>query len=339
MLQSYLNLSINILLLLNSEKIDLSVLISFLSIILITILSLLTLSLYKNNNIRLETNNRLHQKNGELIIAKEKAELEATEANKQLKKYTLIKIDKHLKTAINQYLSFFSTFVEESKKVSIKMHTMDSEDGLQISFDIPEQLDKNTLQEWFDDYLKYLYSNKNEINVKTAAGVTTEETDILILKLKSQINHYKRQLDILKIENSYLQDNSEFIKDIVKLLSSKSNQIFISSPNNQIHKQNNYSNQSQFIGSTINTDYFTISNIDEEIMNLIKESSIGISNQTELLNSIKITKDDSLPEEKRRKHGRLVRKFLETSVSESAKEILKFVIANSDSWLKYISNL
>ncbi|SDH07302.1 ATP-binding protein [Winogradskyella thalassocola] len=55
---------------------------TILSIALITILSLLTLSLYKNNNIRLNTNTMLHKKNDELIVAKEKAELASkTKAN------------------------------------------------------------------------------------------------------------------------------------------------------------------------------------------------------------------------------------------------------------------
>ncbi|MGJ8550953.1 ATP-binding protein [Winogradskyella wichelsiae] len=55
---------------------------TILSIALITILSLLTLSLYKNNNIRLNTNTMLHKKNDELILAKEKAELASkTKAN------------------------------------------------------------------------------------------------------------------------------------------------------------------------------------------------------------------------------------------------------------------
>lgn len=55
---------------------------TILSIALITILSLLTLSLYRNNNIRLNTNTMLHEKNDELIVAKEKAELASkTKAN------------------------------------------------------------------------------------------------------------------------------------------------------------------------------------------------------------------------------------------------------------------
>lgn len=55
---------------------------TILSIALITILSLLTLSLYKNNNIRLKTNNMLHEKNDDLIEAMKRAELASkTKAN------------------------------------------------------------------------------------------------------------------------------------------------------------------------------------------------------------------------------------------------------------------
>lgn len=310
-----------------------------LSIALITILSLLTLSLYKNNNIRLKTNNMLHKKNDELIILKEKAELEAREANKQLKKYTFIKIDKHLKTAISQYLSFFSSYVEESKKVEIKMHTKDSEDGLYISFDVPEGLDKATIQSWFDDYLNHLYKDKTEITINTVKGVSIEQSDILILKLKGQINHYQRQLDILKLENNYLKDNSDYFKDVITLLSSKSPQMFITTSNNEVKEQNNYSNQSQFIGSTFNQGNFNISNIDEKIFDLIKDSTISENEQEELIKAVEIIKDVSNSEKDKKKSGSLIRKFLESAASESAKEVMQFIMENGESWLKYISHL
>ena len=53
-----------------------------LSISLVTILSLLSLALYKNNRIRLSTNTMLQEKNDELVVAKDKAELASkTKAN------------------------------------------------------------------------------------------------------------------------------------------------------------------------------------------------------------------------------------------------------------------
>lgn len=55
---------------------------TLLSIVLILILSLLTLSLYKNNNIRLKSNNMLQEKNDDLIEAMKKVELASkTKAN------------------------------------------------------------------------------------------------------------------------------------------------------------------------------------------------------------------------------------------------------------------
>ena len=320
------------------NDIDFNKLTAILSIILILILCFLSLSLYKNNNLRAKANDLLQDKNGELQKAKEKAELDAKLAKKQLKKYTFIRIDKHLKLAITQYLSFFSTYIEESKKIQIKMNTQDSDDGLYVSFDVPKGIDKQTLQVWFEDYLMFLYKDKNNIILNTVDGVTTEQADLLILKLKGQINHYQRQLDILKIENNYLKDNSEYFKDVIKLLSSKSDRIFITTSNSEIKEQKNYSNQSQFIGSTFNQSNFNFSNIDEKIIDLIKNSSISANEQDELIKSVEIIKDDSKSEKVKKKAGALIGKFLETTTTESAKQIMKFVIENGESWLKHISN-
>ena len=68
------------------KEANLTQLISLLSIALITILSLLTLTLYKNNNIRTRTNNMLYKKNEDLIIAKEKAQLELKKIKTKIKK-------------------------------------------------------------------------------------------------------------------------------------------------------------------------------------------------------------------------------------------------------------
>jgi len=61
---------------------SLSKITTILSIALISILSLLTLALYKNNNIRLKSNNMLHEKNDDLVEAMRLAELASkTKAN------------------------------------------------------------------------------------------------------------------------------------------------------------------------------------------------------------------------------------------------------------------
>lgn len=90
---------------------------TILSIALITILSLLTLSLYKNNNIRLNTNNMLHKKNDELIVAKEKAELASkTKAN------FLSTVTHELRTPLYAVTGLTNMLLDEDPKEHQKPH-------------------------------------------------------------------------------------------------------------------------------------------------------------------------------------------------------------------------
>ena len=90
---------------------------TILSIALITILSLLTLSLYKNNNIRLKSNNILHKKNAELTIAMEKAELATkTKAN------FLSTVTHELRTPLYAVTGLTNMLLEEDPKPTQVQH-------------------------------------------------------------------------------------------------------------------------------------------------------------------------------------------------------------------------
>ena len=90
---------------------------TILSIALITILSLLTLSLYKNNNIRLKSNNILHKKNAELTIAMEKAELATkTKAN------FLSTVTHELRTPLYAVTGLTNMLLEENPKPAQIQH-------------------------------------------------------------------------------------------------------------------------------------------------------------------------------------------------------------------------
>jgi len=90
---------------------------TILSIALITILSLLTLSLYKNNNIRLKSNNILHKKNAELTIAMEKAELATkTKAN------FLSTVTHELRTPLYAVTGLTNMLLEENPKQAQIQH-------------------------------------------------------------------------------------------------------------------------------------------------------------------------------------------------------------------------
>lgn len=95
-------------------------LINILAIALISILSLLSLSLYKNNIIRNKTNLLLHEKNKELVAAKEKAE-KASQARSEF----LSIVSHELRTPLNAINGITHLLLEENPKKS-QLHYLSS---------------------------------------------------------------------------------------------------------------------------------------------------------------------------------------------------------------------
>ena len=157
-----------------NSKNDLGTLISILSVALITILSLLTLSLYKNNNIRLKTNNMLHKKNAELIVAKEKAELASkTKAN------FLSTVTHELRTPLYAVTGLSNMLLEEDPK--------------------PEQIQHLKSLKFSGDYLLTFINDILQINKIEANKVDVEPE---LFNLKKKIKNI-----ILALNNS-AQDNN-----------------------------------------------------------------------------------------------------------------------------------
>ncbi|WP_034044371.1 ATP-binding protein [Wocania ichthyoenteri] len=157
-----------------NNKNDLSTLISILSVALITILSLLTLSLYKNNNIRLKTNNMLHKKNGELIIAKEKAELASkTKAN------FLSTVTHELRTPLYAVTGLSNMLLDENPK--------------------PEQVQHLKSLKFSGDYLLTFINDILQINKIEANKVDIEPESF---NLKKKINNI-----VLALNNSASDNN------------------------------------------------------------------------------------------------------------------------------------
>ncbi len=133
---------------------------TILSIALITILSLLTLSLYKNNNIRLKSNNILHKKNAELTIAMEKAELATkTKAN------FLSTVTHELRTPLYAVTGLTNMLLEENPK--------------------PEQVQHLKSLKFSGDYLLTFINDILQIN-KIEANKVDIEPEVFNLKKKAE---------------------------------------------------------------------------------------------------------------------------------------------------------
>lgn len=220
------------------------------------------------------------------------------------------------------------------------MHASEVEGGLNIAFDFPETTTKEELQTWLDEYLGFLTTEKDNFQVNTVKGVTIKEVDILTLKLKSQKQHFEHSLEILAMENRLLKSENEQKTDIIKLLASKSDQIFIPIGNNNslIKEQSNTSDKTQFIGNSFHKSEINISEIDDRIIELIKEFSKNNKEEKKLLSNLETLKSEKSSEKEKKKSGGMIRKFLETCNTEVAKQVIKTISENGEGWIQYIGD-
>ena len=258
------------------------------------------------------------------------------EAKSKLKKYTFLKLNKQLISSIRQYLVFFSNYVNDSKKVDITMHASEVEGGLDIGFDFPETTTKEELQTWLDEYLGFLTADIDNLQVNVVEEVTNSETDFLILDLKSQIRHLIRSLKSAELRHDDLKIEHDFLKDFSMLMMSKSGQLF---NNTHIEKQINNTAKAQFIGNKIENSKINISEIDDKIVKLIKDLSKNNKQEKKLLAQIETLKSETSTDKEKEKSGSLLRKFLETCNSETAKEIIKTIAEKGEGWVQYITGI
>jgi len=167
------------------EATSLSKLTTILSIGLITILSLLTLSLYKNNNIRMKTNNMLFKKNTELLTEKERAEIAAV-----TKTNFLSTVTHELRTPLYAVTGLTNMLLEENPK--------------------QEQIQHLKSLKFSGDYLLTFINDILQINKIEANKV---ELDPEIFNLKHKVENV-----VAALNNSALDNNISIHIEYDKLL-------------------------------------------------------------------------------------------------------------------------
>ena len=158
------------------EATSLSKLTTILSIGLITILSLLTLSLYKNNNIRMKTNNMLFKKNTELLTEKERAEIAAV-----TKTNFLSTVTHELRTPLYAVTGLTNMLLDEDPK--------------------PEQIQHLKSLKFSGDYLLTFINDILQINKIEANKV---ELDPEIFNLKHKVENVAAALNNSALDNNII---------------------------------------------------------------------------------------------------------------------------------------
>jgi signal transduction histidine kinase/ActR/RegA family two-component response regulator len=190
------------------KNVKFSKLINILAIALISILSLLSFSLYKNNIIRNKSNLLLHEKNTELIIAKEKAE-KASQARFEF----LSTVSHELRTPLNAINGITHLLLEENPKKS-QLHYLSS---LKFS----------------GNYLTTFINEILEINKIESDTIQLEAVNFNLKQLLEDIRNSLKEIAI-KNNNTFTFDIDETIPDNLIGDPTKLSQIFMNLINNSL---------------------------------------------------------------------------------------------------------
>ncbi|AWA29863.1 hypothetical protein HYN48_07100 [Flavobacterium magnum] len=182
--------------------------VSILSLALISILSLLSLSLYRNNNIRKQTNALLQEKNSELLLAKEKAERASTARSEFLST-----VSHELRTPLNAITGITHLLMEEDPK--------------------PTQVDYLKSLQFSGNYLLNYINEILEINRIESRSIEVEKIDFDVRALFTGIHHSMKE-QAAQNQNEFLLEIDPDLPEMLIGDPTKLSQIFINLVNNAI---------------------------------------------------------------------------------------------------------
>lgn len=260
-----------------------------------------------------------------------------------------IKIPEELAIGYQQFMSFFSEYVKVVKGEEIIFNVTREKDSLKFKLKIlSEDVSLIQIKDYLHEYLSFAKSNFEKFDLDVKSNVNERDIDILILELKNQISHLERSLEIAKLKNNLISKETAYLKQLTYKLAEKDtivqNQVigsqshFISNQktnNMKIENQNIYGGNQQFADLIINSNN-NLDEVDRSFIELIHENVPTPEERQKLINELSNIKDSGSSEEEKRKSGGVLKKFLDSVVSESGKQIIKEVFEKGGEYLDYI---
>lgn len=227
-----------------------------------------------------------------------------------------IKLPKEIRTAVKQYLIFFEEFVYKSKGYKIDLSIQKTDDGLQVNISEKENTNIEKLKNWMTEFVGLLYQNIDNLTIEFETSTSEFKADLLIADLKNQVTSMRNSLEIARVENKYLSKDVDYLKELVDKLNNKDfmiTQSLIQSSPKLLLTERLYNDPK-------------LNDTDRELIDIIYENTTSEIERRELLKSIKTIKNLDSKTEDVNKSKSLFKKFLESGISETAKQIVKEII-------------
>jgi Leucine-rich repeat (LRR) protein len=122
------------------------------------------------------------------------------------------KVPKEIRTAVKQYLTYFAEYVEVAKGKNITFEVKTVEEGILIEAD---SQDLNELNDYFNEYLGFVKNNIDDLAPRIEVTLEEPKKDLFILELKSQVQHFKQQIEFKNFQLKYLEKQVNNFQDLL----------------------------------------------------------------------------------------------------------------------------
>ncbi|MCU0445079.1 MAG: hypothetical protein MUE85_09185 [Microscillaceae bacterium] len=151
------------------------------------------------------------------------------------KKYFTLKVNKELKTPIQQYLLFFKDYVAGAKKKKIRFEVREeSDDTLLLVTNGSNEISIEEMQGYFEEYVELTRQNMDKWVMKVDDSVSPMDADILRLQLENEIGRFRNAYKIARIRNKDLKKQNETLEQLLIGFSQKPTIININTQSEEV---------------------------------------------------------------------------------------------------------
>lgn len=125
----------------------------------------------------------------------------------------IIRINKEIRTAFKQYLTFFNDFVESSKNENFEFEVINHPSGLELQFPKDQSED---VKFYLSEYLSFIRQNLDEVSISFSGQSTIRKMKLVELQLKAELRTLQTRLDFANYKIEFLEDQ---LKETKVLLS------------------------------------------------------------------------------------------------------------------------
>ena len=137
--------------------------------------------------------------------------------NSRKRKFS-VKFPKKVNRIIQQFLNYFTEFVEKAKGQKIRFDVYNHDTYLEIEIWANDEKNIEEISNYLQEYFGFLKQDINSLKVEVEIEVTSQDFNILILDLKQQLTHLKHSLEIAKFGKEQLEGEITYLRSIVKEL-------------------------------------------------------------------------------------------------------------------------